>query len=113
MIDAPTVKALIKVVPYTDHSENNYHPTDIVCKSTQVVVHKKSRDGWKTEQDNDPNIGLVIETMKSKKPDTSNMSEDSKRQFRCGLKVFEKYLMVNCRKINFSLYCQYHIGNNH
>ena len=36
------------VVPHTNLSEYNYHPTDIVCKSTQVVVHKKSRDDWKT-----------------------------------------------------------------
>ena len=50
MIDAPTVKAIINVVPHTDLSEYNYHPTDLVCKSTQVVVHKKSRDDWKTEK---------------------------------------------------------------
>ena len=30
MIDAPTVKAIINVVSYTDLSEYNYHPTDIV-----------------------------------------------------------------------------------
>ena len=60
MIDAPTVKAVINVVSYTDLSEYNYHPMDIVCKSTQVVSHKKSRDDWKTEQENDPIIGPVI-----------------------------------------------------
>ena len=43
-IDAPTVKAIINVVPHTDLSEYNFHPMDIVCKSTQVVAHKKSRD---------------------------------------------------------------------
>ena len=43
MIDAPTVQAIINVVPHTDLSEYNYHPTDIVCKSTQAVVHKKSK----------------------------------------------------------------------
>ena len=43
MIDAPTVKAIINVVPHTDLSEYNYHPTYIVCKSTQVVVHKKNQ----------------------------------------------------------------------
>ena len=63
MMDAPTVKAIINVVPCTDLSEYNHHPTDIVCKSTQVVIHKKSRDDWKTEQDNDPIIGPVIQAM--------------------------------------------------
>ena len=56
MIDAPTFKAIINVVPHTDLFEYNYHPIDIVCKSTQVVVHKKSRDDWKTEQEKDPII---------------------------------------------------------
>ena len=56
MIDAPTFKAIINVVPHTDLFEYNYHPIDIVCKSTQVVVHKKSRDDWKTEQETDPII---------------------------------------------------------
>ena len=79
MLDAPTVKAVINVVSYTNLSEYNYHPMDIVCKSTQVVVHKKSRDDWKTEQENDPIIGPVIEAMRSKKYDTSQMNDDSKR----------------------------------
>ena len=67
MIDASTVKAIINVVPHTDLSKYNYHPTDFICKSTQVVVHKKSRDDWKTEQENDPIIDPVIQAMKSKK----------------------------------------------
>ena len=41
IIDEPTVKAIIDVVPHTNLSEYNYYPTDVVCKSTQVVVHKK------------------------------------------------------------------------
>ena len=106
MIDAPTVKAFINVVPHTDLSEYNYHPTEIVCKSTQVVVHKKSRDDLKTEQENDPIIGPVIQAIRSKKCDTSKMSGDSKRLlhgrsrllFHCSLlyrKVFDDQLQEN------------------
>ena len=106
MIDAPSVKAIINVVPHTDFSEYNLHPTDVVCKSTQVIVHKKSRDDWKTEQKNDPIIGPVIDAMKSKKYDTSQMNDDSKRLlhgrrrhlFHCGLlyrKVFDGQLHKN------------------
>ena len=106
MIDAPTVKAIFNVVPHTDLSEYNYHPTDIVCKSTQLVVHKKSRDDWKTEEENDPIIGSVIQAMKSKKYDTSKVNDDSKRLlrgrsqllFHCGLlyrKVFNGQLQGN------------------
>ena len=82
MIDAPTVKAIINVVPHTDLSEYNYHPMDIVFKSTQVVVHKKSRDNWKMQQENNPIIGPVIKAMRSKKYDTSQMNDDSRRLLR-------------------------------
>ena len=71
-----------------------------------MVVHKKSRDDWKTEQENDPIIGPVIEVMRSKKYDISQMNNDSKRLscgrsrllFHCGLlyrKVFDGQLQEN------------------
>ena len=53
IIDATTVKAIIDVVPRIDLTEYIYNPMVIVCKSTQIVVHKKSRDDWKIEQEND------------------------------------------------------------
>ena len=70
------------------------------------MAHKKSRDDWKTEQKNDPIIGPVIQAMRSKKYDTSEMIDDSKRMlygrsrllFRCGLlyrKVFDGQLQEN------------------
>ena len=52
MIDVSTVQAIINVVPCTDLSEYNFHPTDIVSKSD-----------WKTEQENHPIIGPVINAM--------------------------------------------------
>ena len=41
LIDAPAVKAIISAIPYTDHTDYNYNPSNIVCKLTQVVVHRK------------------------------------------------------------------------
>ena len=61
VIDTAAVKAIIDVVPITDLMEYNYQPTDLVCKSTQMVVHKMSRDDWKTEQGNNSIIGPVIQ----------------------------------------------------
>ena len=49
LIDGPSVKAIISAVPYTNHTDYNYNPSDIVCKSTQIVICKKSRDDWKAE----------------------------------------------------------------
>ena len=60
LIDSPSVKAIINAVPYTNHTDYNYHPSYLVCKSTQTVVHKMSRDDWRVEQQNDPIIGPVI-----------------------------------------------------
>ena len=48
VMDTATVKAIIDVVPRMDLTEYNYNPTDVVCKAMQMVVHKKSRDDWKT-----------------------------------------------------------------
>ena len=96
----------LNVVPRVDLTEYNYNPTDIVSKSTQMVVHKKLRDDWKTEQENDPIIGPVIEIMRSKKHDISQMNDGSKRLlhnrsqllFCAGLlyrKVFDGQLQEN------------------
>ena len=82
LIDGPSVKAIISAVPYTDHTDYNYNPSDIVCKSTQIVIHKKSRDDWKAEQENDPIIGTVINVIKSKKFNKDVFSDESKRLLR-------------------------------
>ena len=64
-----------------DHTDYNYNPSDIVCKSSQIVVHKMSRDDWKVEQGNDSIIGLVITTIKTKFNDDA-LSDGSKRLLR-------------------------------
>ena len=98
--------AIISAVPYTDHTDYNYHPSDLVYKSTQIVVHKMSRDDWKAEQENDSIIGPVINVIKSKKINKDVFSNESKRLlhsrshllFRCGLlyrKVFDGQLQEN------------------
>ena len=81
MLDKPTVKAIMSAIPYADWSDYNLCPSDIVCKSTQMVVHKKSRDDWKIEQENDPIIGPVIEAIHTRTSDTTGFSDESKRLF--------------------------------
>ena len=106
LIDALAVKAIISAVPYTDHMDYNYNPSNIVCKSTQVVVHKKSRDDWRVEQENDPIIGPAIVAIKSKRYCEDALSDESRwllcnqsqLLFRCGLlyrKVFDGQLQEN------------------
>ena len=106
LIDTPTIKAVMTAIPSTDWSEYNFNPSEIVCKSTQIVVHKRTKDDWKIEQENDPIIGPVIEAMKNKSSNTSGFSDESRRLFRnrsrwlfrCGLlyrKVFDGQLQEN------------------
>ena len=71
----------MSAIPYTDWSDYNLSPSDIVCKSTQMVVHKKSRDDWKIEQENDPIIGPVIEAIRHKTSNTTGFSDESRRLF--------------------------------
>ena len=78
VIDTAAVKAIIDVVPRTDLTEYNCHPMDIVCKSTQMVVHKNSRDDWKTEQENDSIIGRVIQAMRSRSCDNSQLNNENR-----------------------------------
>ena len=106
LIDASAVRAIIRAIPHTDHTDYNYNPPNIVCKSTQVVVHKKSREDWKVEQENDPIIGLAIEVIRSKKCSEDALSDESRwllcnrshLLFRCGLlyrTVFDGQLQEN------------------
>ena len=76
MMDMPTVKVIIKAIPYTNWSEYNMNPTDIVCKSTKIIVHKKSRDDWKIEQEQGPIIGPVITIIQAKNATSNNIGED-------------------------------------
>ena len=106
LIDGPSVEAVISAVPYTDHTDYNFHPFNLVSKSTQMVVHKMSRDDWKTEQENDSIIGPVIDAIQSKEFNKDMFNDESKRLlrsqsrllFRCGLlyqKVFDGQLQEN------------------
>ena len=71
-----------------------------------MVVHKKSRDDWRVEQENDPIIGPAIAAIKSKRYCEDTLSDGSRwllcnqsqLLLRCGLlyrKVFDGQLQEN------------------
>ena len=106
MLDKPTVKAFMSAIPYIEWSDYNLNPSDIVCKSTQMVLHKKSRDDWKIKQEDDPIIGPVIEAIQNKTSNTTGFSDESRRLFQnrshllfcCGLlyrKIFDSQQQAN------------------
>ena len=78
LIDVPVVKVIVSVVPYTHYTDYNYNPSNIICKLTQVVVHKKSRDDWTVEQENDPIIGPAIEAIRFKKYSEDALRDESR-----------------------------------
>ena len=88
---------------------------NLVCKSTQIIVHKMSRDDWRTEQENDSIIGPVINVIKSKKINKDTLSNESKRLLRSLSHLLdcctEKCLMDNFKRISSSLYYLSHTGN--
>ena len=118
LIDAPAVKANISAIPYTDHTDYNYNPSNIVCKSTQGVVHKKSRDDWRVEQENDPIIGPAIEAISPRSIVKMHLVMKVDGYYiievdYCSGAVYYtgKCLMGNYRRINSSLYYLNPIGN--
>ena len=106
LINTSTIKVIMTAVPSTDWCEYNLNPSEIVCKSTQIVIHKRTRDDWKNEQENDPIIGPVIKAMKNKTSNITGFTDESRQLFRnrscllfcCGLlyrKVFDGQLQEN------------------
>ena len=118
LIDVPSVKAIISAIPYMDDTDYNYNPSDIDCKTSQMVVHKMSRDDWKVEQENDPIIGPVITQAKLRNLMMMRLVMGVKDYFvvvaNCYLDVgcyTEKYLMDSYKRINSSLSYHSHTGN--
>ena len=111
LIDASTVKAIISAVPHTDHTDYNYNPSNIVCKSTQVVVHKKSRDDWRVEQENDLSSAQSLRQLHPKSLMKVHLvmrvegcyaiKVDCCSDMDC---CTGKCFMDNCKRINSSLY---------
>ena len=106
-------------IPYADWSDYNLCPSDMVCKSTQMVVHKKSRDDWKIEQENDPIIGPVIEAIQPKLVTPQGLVMKAEDCFETEVICYfiagyciGKYSMVNNKKINSSLSYPNPTGNN-
>ena len=64
-LESPVVKALLKSSQESDWIDFNGNPSDIVCKSSQIIPEKMTTEQWKKEQANDEIINQVIEAMKA------------------------------------------------
>ena len=62
-LESPVVKALLKTSQEADWTNFNGNPTEIVCKSFQLVTEKMTTEQWKNEQAEDEAIGEVIKAI--------------------------------------------------
>ena len=62
-LESPVVKALLKASQEMDWTDFNGNPTEIVCKSSQIVTERMTTEQWKKEQAEDEVIGEVIKAI--------------------------------------------------
>ena len=49
-LESPVVKTILKSCQENDWTDFNRNPTEVVCKTSQVVEGKMTNEQWKTEQ---------------------------------------------------------------
>ena len=101
-LESPVVKALLKSSHEADWTDFNGHPSDIVCKSSQIITEKMTTEQWKREQANDETISQVIEAMKAGSGEYTFSSELAKQMFRFRNKLLRRHglLYKKCFDIN-------------
>ena len=58
------------------------NPSDIVCKSSQIIPERMTTEQWKMEQASDEAIKQVMEAMKAGSGEYTFLSELAKHMFR-------------------------------
>ena len=81
-IESPVVKALSKASQEADWTDFNGNPTEIVCKSSQLVTEKMTTEQWKNEQAEDEAIGEVIKAITLGADTHAFTSEQAKQMYR-------------------------------
>ena len=54
------MKTILKSCQENDWTDFNGNPTEVVCKTSQVVQGKMTNEQWKTEQSNDDTISQIL-----------------------------------------------------
>ena len=104
-LESPVVKALLKSSQESDWTDFNGNPSDIICKSSQIIPEKMTTEQWKKEQASDEIINQVVEAMKIGSGEYTFSSESAKQMFRYrnnlvwrhGL-LYKKYFDINLQE---------------
>ena len=104
-LESPVVKALLKSSHEADWTDFNGHPSDMGCKSSQIIREKMTTEQWKMEQANDETISQVMEAMKAGSGEYTFSSELAKQMFRFRNKIvwrhgllYKKYFNINLQE---------------
>ena len=88
-----------------DWTDFNGNPTEIVCKSSQIVTEKMTTEQWKKEQAEDEAIGEAIKAITASADTHAFASEQAKQMYsfqsklvmRHGL-LYKKYYDINLKE---------------
>ena len=104
-LERPVVKALLKASQETDWTDFNGNPTEIVCKSSQLVTEKMTTEQWKNEQAEDEMTGEVIKAIPMGADTPAFTSEQAKQMYRFRSKLvmrhgllYKKYYDINLKE---------------
>ena len=104
-LESPIVKALLKASQDADWTDFNGNPTEIVCKSSQIVTKKMTTEQWKKEQAEDEAIGEVIKAITTDADIHAFVSEQAKQMYRFRSKLimrhgplYKKYYDINLKE---------------
>ena len=59
-LESSVVKTILKSCQENDWTDFNGNPTEVVCKTSQVVEGKMTNEQWKIKQSNDDTISLIL-----------------------------------------------------
>ena len=90
-LESPMVKALLKASQEGDWTDFNGNPTEIVCKSSQLVSEKMTAEQWKLEQAEDEAISQVMEALQLGTNTHVFTSEQAKQMYRFRSKFVMKH----------------------
>ena len=80
-----------------DWTDFNGNPTEIVCKSSQIITEKMTTEQWKKEQAEDEAIGQVIKAITVGVDTHAFASEQARQMYRFRSKLAMRHGLL-CKK---------------
>ena len=102
-LESLVIKALLKTSQEMDWTNFNGNPTEIVCKSSQIVAEKMTTEQWKSEQAEDEVIGEVIKAITVGVDTHAFASEQARQMYRFRSKLVMRHRLLYKRIYDINL----------